>query len=108
MKATGEAAVVGRTVRGLGDLSNRLGDLSDQTVVVDVGLGLDLCPDHDPGRGRDPPVAEKGVTTSTTVTMVAGNKKKKEDVAYLGPHNNRDTHVAKVVKEQTGASHEER
>lgn len=58
MKATRKAAVVGRTVRGLGDLS-------DQTVVVGGGLGLDLCPDHDPGRGRDPPVVEKGGTTNT-------------------------------------------
>lgn len=57
--------MVGRTVRGLGDLSNGLGDLSDQTVVVGGGLGLDLCPDHDPGRGRDPPVVEKGGTTNT-------------------------------------------
>lgn len=81
MTATRKVAVVGRTVRGLGDLSNGLGDLSDQTVVVDGGLdlgpGLDLCPYHDPDHGRDPPVVEKGVITSSMVPMVAGNKKKK-------------------------------
>ena len=49
--------MVGRTVRGLGDQSNGLGDLRHQTVPVDgglgPGLGLDVSPDHDPSRGRD-------------------------------------------------------